>query len=1036
MFFTLLKKTFYLVFGHYYQRYVNNNELVQLNQFMEEYKTVLTKTYALVSEIHENKTGRTNRMTNILENNLGTLIKLLPEVSSEGLSTFANLSESSLELSLLLFERVKVFSMAFNSLADFILFSSKAFHNLFVLPSSLFTLVTEKDTLADTLGSLVARAHTTHGLTSLFAAVLKTLSEQDERLLNKPKILKATQSVVEALGDRCFSLILSDNNTHFFADFSRSRHFQLRSASVYALGKALEHAKLDGTKLEQGLSLVAKRVLDLNGFVRTKAVSALGAFFENSRHLDIYDPSSGATVDQHLSLTMLLVDRLFDKNSFVRKQVLVALVKNLERNQHGPSVAVAEFENGVENPATEYCKLMAVVVEKLERLLQNEVFLFSANPGGSISEMVVLARRLVEFRATGAERLLVVLLDLLAAAETVESPTDTTRKVIASVDAVFCDQLAGENSVLLASVAKLCREANRTAVFNMVGRWLDSNKVGSELLDELWQSFVSQKQITKKEDGVVLLQLYFHLESDTLEKNKDVAHFRRVVAASLKLLAEKRVANFLRNKLRENLAQFVSTFISLSFELDVAAKTELLVVVEQQLLKPLSSGETYNMEHLLEYLNAVQKLLTLFFVLVESPEGTVDTILKKLFGRLTQPTGANEQELIRFLSVLGHVGLNYLGYLERQRELFKRNKHVLPASGKVQLANFSGFETLSAATARSKVEASAEHDATVLSALDFEIERHFDRLENSLLAAPDKNPSGGLLGLFAPLAVLICSRPDEFSSQPLQTAASLSLSKLMLVSRSFAVNNVQLLVSKLESTPDPALRHNIVVALGDLVVRFPNEMAPWVSYLFGRTKKGDRQETRTVLFVLAKLALSDMLKAKEVLSNIAHLLANKDTELVLLVQFVFRQLDAKNSNNVYNSVADIVSSLVAADADWEARRAALDFVLGFVTKEQQVGNLVERFLKRTLLSEDKELKRTLVFCLTRTSLTARTLKKLLEGENWKCIASLLKEKDELVFGWLLELGNKIKSENKELQNTYRTKVQQTYEGKTEKTVET
>ena len=57
---------------------------------------------------------------------------------------------------------------------------------------------------------------------------------------------------------------------------------------------------------------------------------------------------------------------------------------------------------------------------------------------------------------------------------------------------------------------------------------------------------------------------------------------------------------------------------------------------------------------------------------------------------------------------------------------------------------------------------------------------------------------------------------------------------MMTISSSFCENNLQLLVTILERSPFPEIRANILIGLTDLATRFPNEVEPWTSHIYGR----------------------------------------------------------------------------------------------------------------------------------------------------------------------------------------------------------
>jgi len=82
--------------------------------------------------------------------------------------------------------------------------------------------------------------------------------------------------------------------------------------------------------------------------------------------------------------------------------------------------------------------------------------------------------------------------------------------------------------------------------------------------------------------------------------------------------------------------------------------------------------------------------------------------------------------------------------------------------------------------------------------------------------------------------VTICSNPNKYADMKLQTAASLTMAKMMMVSSRFCEDHIQLLVTVLEKSTEPVTRSNLIVALGDLSYRFPNIIVPWTSHIYGR----------------------------------------------------------------------------------------------------------------------------------------------------------------------------------------------------------
>jgi hypothetical protein len=71
-----------------------------------------------------------------------------------------------------------------------------------------------------------------------------------------------------------------------------------------------------------------------------------------------------------------------------------------------------------------------------------------------------------------------------------------------------------------------------------------------------------------------------------------------------------------------------------------------------------------------------------------------------------------------------------------------------------------------------------------------------------------------LLSVFGPLLVRVCSHPQQYADNTLQTSAVLALCKCMVVSADFCEANLRLLFTILHTSKDPKIRANIVISLG------------------------------------------------------------------------------------------------------------------------------------------------------------------------------------------------------------------------------
>ena len=112
---------------------------------------------------------------------------------------------------------------------------------------------------------------------------------------------------------------------------------------------------------------------------------------------------------------------------------------------------------------------------------------------------------------------------------------------------------------------------------------------------------------------------------------------------------------------------------------------------------------------------------------------------------------------------------------------------------------------------------------------------------------------------------------DTYIDPKIHLTSTLSLCKLMCVSQTFAEKHLPLLFTILRRTKKASIRGNIMIALGDLAVRFPNLIEPWTSHLYAPLRDTDVSVRKTTLMVLTHLILNDMVKVKGQVTTFAFL---------------------------------------------------------------------------------------------------------------------------------------------------------------------
>lgn len=239
--------------------------------------------------------------------------------------------------------------------------------------------------------------------------------------------------------------------------------------------------------------------------------------------------------------------------------------------------------------------------------------------------------------------------------------------------------------------------------------------------------------------------------------------------------------------------------------------------------------------------------------------------------------------------------------------------------------------------------------------------------------------------------ISIATDPVKFSNVQLQISASLALSKFMLVSEKFARAHLRLFFTILEMTPEPAIKINSIIACGDLCVRFPNLLDPWTPKLYSALRSKNTEVRATTFKVVSRLILSDMIKIKEQISEVAKMIVDEDASLAQMASYFFKELAKKNNNAIYNILPEVISNLSNAEVGIgpDHFQIILAQLIELVEKDKQTICLVEKLCYRFKLVDREREYNDLAFCLTQMQLSERSLMRICE--NLPCFA------DKLVF---------------------------------------
>ncbi|KAI0018899.1 condensin component [Xylariomycetidae sp. FL0641] len=335
--------------------------------------------------------------------------------------------------------------------------------------------------------------------------------------------------------------------------------------------------------------------------------------------------------------------------------------------------------------------------------------------------------------------------------------------------------------------------------------------------------------------------------------------------------------------------------------------------------------------------------------------------------------------LSQLLFIVGHVAIKQIVHLELCELDFKRRKQE---KEKESMAKPDAPRP-STSGRKSKTPAPAQDEGDELDLIGGTTEDDFTEAmahirERELLFGPQS-----LLSSFGPLVAEVCSRSDIYKDKGLQAAATLCLAKLMCVSSEYCEAHLPLLITIMERSPDPTVRSNVVIALGDMAVCFNHLIDENTDFLYRRLADSDLSVKRTCLMTLTFLILAGQVKVKGQLGEMAKCLEDEDKRIADLARMFFTELSTKD-NAVYNHFVDMFSLLSAGQMEEDAFRRIIKFLLGFVEKDKHARQLADKLAARLQRCETERQWNDVAFALGLLQHKNEEIAKIV-GEGFKVV---------------------------------------------------
>lgn len=387
------------------------------------------------------------------------------------------------------------------------------------------------------------------------------------------------------------------------------------------------------------------------------------------------------------------------------------------------------------------------------------------------------------------------------------------------------------------------------------------------------------------------------------------------------------------------------------------------------------------------------------FCLMNEPQILCMKIMQKVSKLINEELDSNNESestlevsnilLSRFMSLCGHIALHYLTYLKvdhfahlRRQELYRQQRRR-KSTMNMTFSSPKFSSKRNTPISKTKKRQSISKSYKLVPPIDEETtyEQILDMCANEV------KDETKLIGSLLPIVVAVCRASLKDFNKEVQAAASVALTKFMLFSEKVCEENMQLFATVTEKSPEPYIRANMVIAMGDLSTSYPNIVEPWTPQIYQRLNDSDSSVREAAIITLTHLILHDFVRVKSLVSEAAKCIADEEKRVADVAKYLFSEL-SKKGNIIYNIIPDIISTLSDPKVEFseEKFQVVLRHMLQYIEKEKLVEGLVEKLCVRfTGLSSDVQL-HELTFCLSILTLNDKCYSKLMEFKN------LLKER--------------------------------------------
>ncbi|EME27605.1 Condensin complex subunit 1 [Galdieria sulphuraria] len=872
------------------------------------------------------------------------------------------------------------------------------FETLHYRPSAiaaLLHLVRKYEHAAPLIAELIYYLDNNYLRGSLGAEVIQEISQYDPVELSKaPANSKNIATFLCELTDRSSAGI--KENLSLLVDQLDCESYFVRNSVVHALGRYLlftsSESKVEGNdeveitaELRSSLfDILLKRVDDIHAFSRSKVLQVWQTLVENR------------VVPQSLFplLMQQVVARLRDKSSIVRKNSIALFESLLSNNPFGPSLVLAIYESKLKSYQEDDSHLQKFSEPSqlndsntsTDKEKAMEFYQYAVHFIVKISEAIQMLSSLVWSRSS---------LDVQEAISCIVTArkfeVDNSNVAVRSMLGLVFSRDTNIRSAVIEAYIRLfvgdnekdCLRRGMDVIRGVV-QLVSGATIGEvACVQKLLEEFAAKKLIDSRTIQMLWDIVFEKIPGVQKKQKKPSLLVLTLIAPSLQVLISEQLEEMLLEQMktwiREECELCCFAFRILQHSPTILKNKVVLHELGSELLGSLNLRER-KMEQFERFLTSRLCLLEEFSRTIyrcdEKPSAIAAFILMSLYEQLSSAlveNSTNEDNTgDHFENLLESYALNTLCILAS----------LFHFSGHVALNELSLWESFIRRYRESMTNKQVEDGTKDIDAEEIVPEEQEDTSTNEryldallIHAKQEIISKQGVVGKLASLAVGVILQKHFY---PMIKACAISyITKLMCVDESFCEQHLKVVFTVLASEEPASIRADIIIALCDLAVRYPNLIEPWSSQIFRCLQDSSIEVRRNTMMCITFLVLNDMMKVRGQVSEIVLCLVDSDSQVSNMCHSFFFEVSNKSKGFIYNILPEIISSLSSMkDLPEEHFKTIMSFLFSFIDKERHTEGLVERICQRFRLSDDVSCWRSLAYCLSLLSYSERTIGKL------------------------------------------------------------